>query len=68
MAHDDMAWADLAASEDPVLIEWLEGASCGPHVKAIVVHAVHVSDRRHQRRAVAPRHAGRASGRRGPAG
>ena len=45
MAHGDMAWADLAASEDPVLVEWLEGASCGPHVKAIVVHAVHASDR-----------------------
>jgi hypothetical protein len=41
--HDDMAWADLSAASDPALVEWLEGASCGPHVKAIVVRAVHAS-------------------------
>jgi hypothetical protein len=38
-----MAWANLSAANDPVLVEWLEGASCGPHVKAIVVQAVHAS-------------------------
>lgn len=43
MPHDDMAWADLSAASDPALVEWLEEASCGPHVKAIVVRAVHAS-------------------------
>ena len=43
MTHDDMAWADLSAADDPALVDWLEGASCGPHVKAIVVQAVHAS-------------------------
>jgi hypothetical protein len=43
MPHDDLAWADLSAADDPALVEWLEGASCGPHVKAIVVLAVHAS-------------------------
>lgn len=43
MPHDDMAWANLSAANDPALVEWLVGASCGPHVKAIVVRAVHAS-------------------------
>ncbi len=41
MPHDDLEWADLSAAGDPVLTDWLEGASCGAHVKALVVRAVH---------------------------
>jgi hypothetical protein len=43
MPRDDLEWADLSVAGDPALVEWLEGASCGPHVKAIVVRAVHAS-------------------------
>ncbi len=45
MPHDDLAWADLSASGDPALVAWLEDASCDPHVKALVVRAVHASER-----------------------
>jgi hypothetical protein len=41
--HDDLEWADMSAAGDPVLAEWLERASCGPHVKAMVVMAVQAS-------------------------
>ncbi len=37
---DDWGWAQLPPTGDPALAEWLEGASCGPRVKAVVVHAV----------------------------
>ena len=39
---DDLEWADLPAGH-PVLAEWLEGASCGPPVRTLVVRAVHAS-------------------------
>ncbi len=45
MSHDDLSWADLSGSDDPALVAWLADASCGPHVKALVVQAVHASDR-----------------------
>jgi hypothetical protein len=45
MPHDDLAWADLSSADDPVLVAWLAGASCDPHVKALVVAAVHACDR-----------------------
>ena len=45
MAHDDLAWADLSAADDPALVAWLADASCDPHVKALVVAAVHACDR-----------------------
>jgi len=45
MPQDDLAWADLSAADDPALVAWLEDASCGPHVKALVVTAVHASNR-----------------------
>ncbi|MDQ2813802.1 MAG: hypothetical protein M3Z75_18520 [Actinomycetota bacterium] len=41
MAHDDLTWAALSAIEGPLPVEWLEDSSCGPHVKAIAVRAVH---------------------------
>lgn len=42
MAHDDdLAWADLSTIDRPLLVEWLEESSCGPHVKAIVMRAIH---------------------------
>jgi len=31
----DLSWASLPPASDPALAEWLEGASCGPHVKAL---------------------------------
>jgi hypothetical protein len=37
--HDDPGWAGLPEAGDPALAEWLEGASCGPHVKALAVRA-----------------------------
>jgi hypothetical protein len=40
----DSAWADLSAAGDPVLAAWLEDAACDPHVKALVVRAVHARD------------------------
>ncbi len=45
MTGEDLAWADLSASHDPALVAWLEDASCDPHVKALVVRAVHASER-----------------------
>ena len=45
LPDDDLAWADLSATGDPTLAAWLADASCGPHVKALVVRAVHASDR-----------------------
>ncbi len=44
MPHEDLAWADLSAAGDPALAAWLEDASCDPHVKALVVRAVHASN------------------------
>ena len=45
MPQDDRAWADLSAADDPAHVAWLEDASCGPHVKALVVRAVQASNR-----------------------
>jgi hypothetical protein len=45
MPDEDFAWADLSAAGDPALVAWLEDASCDPHVKALVVRAVHASER-----------------------
>jgi hypothetical protein len=45
MPHDDLAWADLSMADDPALVTWLADASCDPHVKALVVAAVHACDR-----------------------
>ncbi|MGH3190150.1 MAG: hypothetical protein ACRDPY_38250 [Streptosporangiaceae bacterium] len=36
----DLAWAGLPPADDPALADWLEGASCGPQVKALAVRAV----------------------------
>ncbi len=35
----DLSWASMPPASDPALAEWLEGASCGPHVKALAVRA-----------------------------
>jgi hypothetical protein len=43
--HDDLGWAGLPETGDPALAEWLEGASCGPHVKALAVRAADAADR-----------------------
>ena len=40
---DDLEWAALPEPGDPALVEWLEGASCGQHVKALAVRAVHAA-------------------------
>jgi hypothetical protein len=40
---DDLDGADLTAARDPVLVEWLEGESCGPRGKTLVMRAVHAS-------------------------
>ncbi len=45
MPNDDLAWAGLSAADDPALAAWLAGASCDPHVKALVVAAVHACGR-----------------------
>ncbi len=45
MPADDLAWAGLSAAGDPALVAWLADASCDPHVKALVVTAVHASGR-----------------------
>lgn len=37
--------ARLVKSGDPALVAWLEDVSCDPHVKALVVTAVHASER-----------------------
>jgi hypothetical protein len=39
--REHLGWADLPETGDRALVEWLEGASCGPHVKALAVRAVH---------------------------
>ncbi len=39
----DLAWASMPSASDPALAEWLEGASCGPHVKALAVRAAHAA-------------------------
>lgn len=43
--HDDLGWASLPDTRDPALAEWLEGASCGPHVKALAVRAAGAAGR-----------------------
>lgn len=45
MPHDDLAWAELSAADDPALVAWLADASCDPHAKVLVVAAVHACDR-----------------------
>lgn len=45
MPRDDLAWADLSEADDPALVAWLADAACDPHVKALVVSAVHACDR-----------------------
>lgn len=45
MPRYDLAWANLSASDDLAIVAWLEDASCDPHVKALVVRAVHASER-----------------------
>ncbi len=40
---NESGWADLPEAGDPALAEWLEGASCGPRVKALAVRAVHAA-------------------------
>ncbi len=41
----DLAWASMPSASDPALAEWLEGASCGPHVKALAVRAADAASR-----------------------
>ena len=41
----NLAWASLPPASDPALVEWLEGASCGPHVKALAVLAADAASR-----------------------
>jgi hypothetical protein len=41
----DLSWASLPSGGDPAVAEWLEGASCGPHVKALAVRAVDAAGR-----------------------
>ena len=41
----DLGWADLPPASDPALAEWLEGASCGPRVKALAVRAADAAGR-----------------------
>lgn len=41
----DLSWASLPPASDHALAEWLEGASCGPHVKALAVRAVDAAGR-----------------------
>lgn len=44
--RDDLAWAGLPEpGGDPALAEWLEGASCGPRVKALAVRAAGAAGR-----------------------
>jgi hypothetical protein len=43
--HDDLAWADLPETGDPALAAWLEGASCGPRVKALAARAADAAGR-----------------------
>jgi len=39
----DLSWASLPPASDPALAEWLEGASCGPHAKALAMRAAHAA-------------------------
>ncbi len=39
----DLSWARLPPASDPALAEWLEEASCGPHVKTLAVRAAHAA-------------------------
>ncbi len=41
----DLSWASLTEASDPALAEWLESASCGPHVKALAVRAAEAAGR-----------------------
>jgi len=41
--RDDLGWAGLPETGGPALAAWREGASCGPHVKALSVRAVHAA-------------------------
>jgi hypothetical protein len=41
----DLSWASMPSASDPALVEWLEGASCGPHVKALAVRATDAAGR-----------------------
>jgi hypothetical protein len=41
----DFSWASLPPVSDPALAEWLEEASCGPHVKALAVRAADAAAR-----------------------
>ena len=43
--RDDLGWAGLPEPGDPALAEWLEGASCGPQVKALAVRATDAASR-----------------------
>jgi hypothetical protein len=45
MPHHDLTWANLSEADDPALAAWLAYASCDPHVKALVVAAVHACGR-----------------------
>lgn len=42
---DDLRWAALLETGDQALAEWLEGASCGPRVKALAVRAADAAGR-----------------------
>jgi hypothetical protein len=42
---DDLDWARLPEPGDPAMVEWLEGASCSPRVKALAVRAVDAASR-----------------------
>ena len=43
--HDDLGWASLPDTRDPALAEGREGASCGPHVKALAGRAADAAGR-----------------------
>jgi hypothetical protein len=43
--RDDLGWVKLPETGDPALVEWLEEASCGPHVKALAVRAADAAGR-----------------------
>lgn len=43
MQQSDLNWASLPPSGDLMLAEWLEGAACDPHVKALAVRAVYAA-------------------------
>lgn len=41
----DLSWASMPPASVPALAEWLEGASCDPHVKALAVRAADAAGR-----------------------